>query len=103
MSEVVRRVFTEISEHHTYVMLYQLYPVHPPPHITYHILFKFPPPTVLQKYTRTSPEKNLNCSAFVSVRRGGREHARELYCHDIFSAKQQNSCHLQSPPVRSDV
>ena len=44
MSEVVRRVFTEISEHHTYVMLYQLYPVHPPPHITYHILFKFPPP-----------------------------------------------------------
>ena len=24
MSEVVKRVFTEISEHHTYVMLYQL-------------------------------------------------------------------------------
>ena len=49
MSEVVRRVFTEISEHHTYVMLYQLYPVpasqsYPTPHITYHILFKFPPP-----------------------------------------------------------
>ena len=43
MSEVVRRVFTEISEHHTYVMLYQLYPVLSPPHITYHILFKFPP------------------------------------------------------------
>ena len=44
MSEVARRVFTEISEHHTYVMLYQLQsPLLPlaTSHITSFVNFSF--------------------------------------------------------------